>query len=228
MVLRARGPDCLLAPGSCERPRPQLPSHRRSRPCRMSKMIRFRRAGRRPGHRQGGGRGHHPGAQRRHPGASPAGKPNLRHDQSCGRGLRAGRGCRRAVATVSSFQGVSSVSVSSSQAVANRCGSSRWVRARSRSRRACRSPSVISRPWEGLVHAQESAEQGDTGGQRLPAGDQAATLVEHAGHRLHIGDRLAVKPVRVHRCAGDEAGPVIPMAQPLERSAAGPWRPAPQ
>jgi hypothetical protein len=30
MVLRARGPDFLLAPGSCERPQPQLPSHPRA------------------------------------------------------------------------------------------------------------------------------------------------------------------------------------------------------
>ena len=40
MVLRARGPDFLLAPGSCERPRPQLPSHRRSHRCKMSKTSR--------------------------------------------------------------------------------------------------------------------------------------------------------------------------------------------
>ena len=32
IVLRARGPDLLLAPGSCGRPRPQPPSHRRSHP----------------------------------------------------------------------------------------------------------------------------------------------------------------------------------------------------
>ena len=34
MVLRARGPDFRYAPGSCERPRPQLPSHRRSHRCK--------------------------------------------------------------------------------------------------------------------------------------------------------------------------------------------------
>jgi len=66
MVLRARGPDSLLAPGSCGRPRPQPLSHRRSHRCKMSKTSRCSPNGR-PGHRQARGRSHHPGAQRHPP-----------------------------------------------------------------------------------------------------------------------------------------------------------------
>src|SRR5258708_33724900 len=39
------------------------------------------RAGRRPGHRQGRGRGHYPGGQRPPPGPPPARNPNLPRDQ---------------------------------------------------------------------------------------------------------------------------------------------------
>src|SRR6266536_4200634 len=79
MVLRARGPDFPIAPGSRGRPQPQpLLSWEEPVMEEGRRRAAVGRSGGRAGHRQGRGGGHHPGARRHRRGPTAARDPGLR------------------------------------------------------------------------------------------------------------------------------------------------------
>ncbi len=80
MVLRARGPDFPIAPGSRGRPQPQpLLSWEEPVMEEGRRRAAVGRSGGRAGHRQGRGGGHHPGARRHRRGPTAARDPGLRN-----------------------------------------------------------------------------------------------------------------------------------------------------
>ena len=75
----------------------------------------------------------------------------------------------------------------------------------------------MPRPRVGFVQAQASPTL-STPGVR---GAAAADPVDHAAHRQHAGERLALEPVRVARQRADDRGERVGVAQPLERPVGG-------
>ncbi len=66
----------------------------------------------------------------------------------------------------------------------------RVARTESRSRSACRNPTVRPRPAEGFVHAHASATRDKAGRNRLALDDEAAVAIGDAAHRQNRRDRL--------------------------------------
>ena len=93
------------------------------------------------------------------------------------------------------------------------------IRSRTTSRRSatCMSPTAMPRPRVGFVHAQASP----TLSTPRVRGAAGAEPVDHAAHRQHAGERLALEPVRVARQRADDRAERARVAQPLERPVGG-------